>query len=128
MSLPIRIANYLFQAPEKTRELYNSYVNADLLVLLSDIDGLYTADPHQNADAKLIPEVREITEEIRSAGGGRGSLLGTGGMKTKLHAAELCMESGVDMVILNGAAPELIYELTDGKSVGTRFYAKEKQT
>ncbi|MBQ3639294.1 MAG: glutamate 5-kinase [Clostridia bacterium] len=102
-------------------------VNTDLLILLSDIDGLYTADPHRCADAKLIPEVRQITDEVRSLGGGKGSALGTGGMKTKLHAAEICMENGVDMVIMNGADPEMIYELTDGKTVGTRFYAKEKR-
>ena len=102
-------------------------VNADLLILLSDIDGLYTADPHRCADAKLIPEVREITDEIRALGGGKGSALGTGGMKTKLNAAELCMQNGVDMGILNGSDPEKIYDLTEGKSVGTYFYAKEIQ-
>ena len=99
-------------------------VHADLLILLSDIDGLYTADPHKKADARLIPTVTELTDEIRALGGDKGSALGTGGMKTKLRAAEICMNNGVDMAILNGADPEKIYDLTDGRPVGTRFFAK----
>lgn len=99
---------------------------ADLLILLSDIDGLYTADPHKDREAVCIPEVRELTEEIFLLAGGSGTARGTGGMKTKLQAAKLCMEYGVDMVILNGNAPKKIYDLTEGKAVGTRFYAKEK--
>ena len=102
-------------------------INADLLVLLSDIDGLFSDDPHRSKTARLIPEVRDLTDEIRALGGEKGSSLGTGGMKTKLHAAEICMQNGVDMVILNGAKPEKIYDLTDGNAVGTRFYARETQ-
>lgn len=97
---------------------------ADLLVLLSDIDGLYTADPHRVEDAKLIPEVEEITEEIQELAGSKGSALGTGGMVTKLHAAKLCMEAGMDMVIANGSRPTILYDLFDGKKVGTRFLGK----
>ena len=100
-------------------------VNADLLVLLSDIDGLYTADPHKNSNATLIQEVRELTEELLALGGDEGSSLGTGGMKTKLHAAQICGESGCDMVIMNGSTPALLYDLFDGAAVGTRFYAKK---
>ena len=99
---------------------------ADRLVLLSDIDGLYTADPHKDPDAKLIGDVREITPELLALAGGEGSSLGTGGMRTKLHAAELCMTEGCDMVIMNGENPEMLYDLFDGKSVGTLFYAKSK--
>ena len=98
-------------------------IGADRLVLLSDIDGLYTADPHKDRDAKLITEVRELTDEIRALGGGEGSSLGTGGMRTKLHAAEICMQAGCEMVILNGEDPSLLYDLFDGKQVGTRFGA-----
>lgn len=97
---------------------------ADLLILLSDIDGLFTEDPHKSKTATRIPAVYELNEEILSLAGEKGSALGTGGMKTKLQAAKLCMEHGVDMVILNGASPKNIYELTEGKSVGTRFFAK----
>ena len=103
-------------------------VQADLLILLSDIDGLYTADPHRHADAKRIPEVRDLNDEIFAMGGECGSSLGTGGMKTKLHAARICTERGVDMVIMSGAEPARLYDLTDGKPVGTRFFAKEAQS
>ena len=96
-------------------------INADLLVILSDIDGLYTKDPHKYEDAMLISEVNEITEEILSLGGGKGSSLGTGGMATKLHAAEICMESNVDMVIASGVEPDILYDIFEGKAVGTRF-------
>ena len=102
-------------------------VNADRLVLLSDIDGLYTADPHKHPDATLIHEVHSITDEILALGGGEGSALGTGGMKTKLHAASLCMEANCEMVILNGADPMLLYDLFDGKAVGTRFFPQGEQ-
>ena len=101
-------------------------IDADLLILLSDIDGLYTADPHKNKDAKLISEVKAITPEIEALGGGAGSSLGTGGMVTKIRAAKIATKSGCDMIIANGAYPELLYDITDGKSVGTRFYAEEK--
>jgi glutamate 5-kinase len=103
-------------------------VGADLLILLSDIDGLYTADPHKYADAKLIHRVEELSDEIMALAGDAGSALGTGGMKTKLHAAELCFGAGCEMVILNGAEPSLLYDLFDGKQVGTSFFPRgEKQ-
>lgn len=96
-------------------------IRAELLILLSDIDGLYTADPHTDPDARLIPEVTELNEQILSLGGAEGSALGTGGMKTKLNAAGICVAEGCEMVILNGASPALLYDLMDGKAVGTRF-------
>ena len=100
-------------------------VKADMLILLSDIDGLYTADPHKDKNAKLIECVEEITPEILELGGGKGTALGTGGMKTKLHAAQICMEKGCDMIIANGSRPSLLYDLLDGKSVGTKFVCKK---
>ncbi|MBQ9030819.1 MAG: glutamate 5-kinase [Parasporobacterium sp.] len=99
---------------------------AELLVLLSDINGLYTADPHRDKDALLIPEVPELTEEILALAGDKGSALGTGGMKTKLSAARICTEAGCDMIIANGADPALLYDIADGKPVGTRFLAGGK--
>ena len=96
-------------------------VGADLLVLLSDIDGLYTADPHKNPDAVLIRHVSEINDEVRALAGVSGSGLGTGGMITKLHAAELCLGCGCTMVIANGESSEVLYDILDGKDVGTRF-------
>lgn len=98
---------------------------ADLLVLLSDINGLYTADPHKNPDAELISVVEEITPEIEALAGGAGSTLGTGGMATKLSAAHIATEAGVEMVIANGANPLLLYDIVEGKPVGTRFLRKE---
>ncbi len=99
-------------------------VRADLLILLSDIDGLYTADPRVDADATLIPEVKEITPQLQQLAGGAGSGLGSGGMATKLRAAGIVMEAGIDMVIANGEDPALLYELFEGKSVGTRFVGR----
>ena len=96
-------------------------VGADLLVLLSDIDGLFTADPHKDPNAKLIPVVEELTPEIVALAGGKGSEFGTGGMATKLKAARIATCAGVDMVIANGAHPELLYPIVEGKPVGTRF-------
>ncbi len=94
---------------------------AELLVLLTDIDGLYTADPRNDPDAKLIPVVEEITPELLAMAGGKGSALGTGGMATKLHAAELCMAEGISTVIANSDDPEILYDILEGKSVGTLF-------
>ena len=98
-------------------------VKADLLVLLSDIEGLYTADPRKDPQAKLIPVVEEVTPEIEALAGGVGSNLGTGGMATKLRAAKMVTAQGCDMVITNGEHPELLYDIAQGKHVGTRFVA-----
>lgn len=100
-------------------------VKADLLILLSDIDGLYSADPHKDGGAKLIPFVGEITPEIEKIAGGSLSGLGTGGMATKIHAASICMQAGTDMVIANGTRPEAVYDIMDGKDTGTRFSGKK---
>ncbi len=99
-------------------------VKADLLILLSDIDGLFTSDPHKNSDATLISVVSEITDEIRVLAGGEGSAFGTGGMKTKIRAAEISTSKGCDMVIANGENPYVLYDIVEGKSVGTRFLKK----
>ena len=96
-------------------------VSADLLILLSDIDGLFTADPHTDPNAKLISVVSEINDDILALGGDEGSAFGTGGMRTKLHAAQICTEKNCDMIIANGEMPGLLYDLVDGKAVGTRF-------
>lgn len=98
--------------------------NADLLILLSDIDGLYTADPRKDADASLIPIVKEINEDIMNLAGTAGTSRGTGGMITKLNAAQICIDAGIDMIISNGSNPEVLYDIFDGKSVGTRFTKK----
>lgn len=96
---------------------------ADLLVLLSDIDGLFDADPHQNPNARLLPVVETIDDSILALGGGAGSQWGTGGMSTKLSAAQIATAKGCDMIITNGARPEVLYDIVEGKNVGTRFLA-----
>ena len=101
-----------------------SLVGADLLILLSDIDGLYTDDPHKNADAKLIHDVYEISDDIlHMAKGSTGSGVGTGGMATKLVAAQIATASGADMVITNGENVSIVEEFLDGEQVGTLFHA-----
>lgn len=99
-------------------------VDADLLVLLSDIDGLYTADPRKDPHAVLIPKVTKLDDSILALAGVSGTNQGTGGMVTKLHAAKICLECGCDMVIANGHDPENLYAILDGKAVGTRFTNK----
>ena len=100
-------------------------VQADLLILLSDINGLYTADPHTHPDAKLISVVEHITPEMEAAAGGAGSRQGTGGMITKLGAAKMATSHGVPMIIANGEDPTRLYDIVDGVTVGTLFLAKE---
>lgn len=99
-------------------------LHADLLILLTDIDGLYTANPRENPEAKLIPVVEELTPEIIASAGGKGSSIGTGGMQTKLIAARMVMDAGCDMVIAQGENPAILYDILDGASVGTRFIGK----
>ena len=99
---------------------------ADLLILMSDINGLYDADPKTHPDAKLLHRVSEITPEILEMAGGAGSWRGTGGMATKLTAARIAMESGCDMVITNGARMEDLYGIVAGEDIGTRFLAIKK--
>ena len=100
-------------------------VKADLLVLLSDIDGLFTADPHKDTNAKLISRVENIDEKILALGGDKGSMLGTGGMQTKLRAAQITTTAGCDMIIANGSNPSALYDIFDGKDIGTRFCAEK---
>ncbi len=97
---------------------------ADLLVLLSDIDGLYSADPKTHPEAKLLHRVCALTPEILEMAGGAGTWRGTGGMATKLSAARIAMDAGCDMVITNGARPEQLYDIVLGRDIGTRFLAK----
>ena len=100
-------------------------VGSDLFVVLTDIDGLYTSDPRHDESAEFIREVREITEEMLDGAGGGGTELATGGMATKLSAAKIAMDAGVDMIIVNGQNPAVIYDAVDGEPVGTRFIAKK---
>lgn len=100
-------------------------VNADALIILTDIDGLYDDNPNENEDAKLISQVDKITDELIAVAGGHGSRFSTGGMVTKLHAAQIAMDAGIDTIVMNGAAPESIYKALDGKQIGTFFTGKK---
>ncbi len=97
---------------------------ANLLVILSDVDGLYSADPHKNEGAELLQRVHGMPEALFALAGDEGSSLGTGGMKTKLKAAQICVEKGCDMVIANGNNPPLLYDIVEEKEGNyTRFFA-----
>ncbi len=96
-------------------------VQADLLINLSDVDGLFDRNPKEHPDAQLIPVVREISDALQSIAGGAGTSRGTGGMRAKLDAAAICRDAGVPMVIANGANPDILYDIVAGAQVGTRF-------
>lgn len=98
-------------------------VEADLLVMLSDIDGLYSADPKIEKNAKIISTVNEITPQIETIARGAGTSFSTGGMVTKLMAVKICRETNIDTIIMNGRDPASLYELFDGKEIGTYFIA-----
>ena len=101
------------------------FCGASKLVIFSDIDGLYDGNPQENPDAKLISRVEDITEELKSVASGSGSNRGTGGMITKLEAAEYATSHGIDVLITNGKKPEQLYDIVEHKKVGTLFVAKE---
>ena len=100
-------------------------VQADKLILLSDIDGLYTADPHTDPDAELIAVAHCVDDNLLALAGGSAGKLGTGGMLTKLEAAKICLSCGCDMIISNGNNPANLFDILDGKSVGTTFTEKK---
>ncbi len=99
---------------------------AELLVNLSDINGLYSADPRKDPSAELISEVRSVTDDIMALAGGAGTALGTGGMATKLKAAKIVCDAGIPMIIMNGGEPSKLYSALAGNRVGTYFYEKER--
>ena len=105
--------------------LVSSLIEADILIILSDIDGLYSDNPRVNPNAKMFKWIDEITDEIENCAGDAGSSLGTGGMITKIRAAKIAVSSGTNMVIANGSDPHIISDILDGKDVGTWFKATE---
>ncbi|MBR5218335.1 MAG: glutamate 5-kinase [Clostridia bacterium] len=98
---------------------------ADLLILLTDIDGLYDSDPRDNPDAKLIGRVEKIDESVFAMAGNKERKMGTGGMTTKIRAAQIATEKGINMIVANGENPEILYEIFDGKEKGTLFAAEK---
>jgi glutamate 5-kinase len=101
-------------------------ISADLLILLSDIDGLYDADPKKEQKAEIIRTVKTITPDLEKLASGAGTLFGTGGMVTKISAAKICQEAGIDTLITNGNDPAIIFDVLEGKEVGTHFVARNK--
>jgi glutamate 5-kinase len=101
-------------------------INADLLIILSDIDGFYDCDPKKNSCSKMISVIEEITPEIEKCAGGEGTERGTGGMVTKLIAAQIANSAGVNMILTNGSNPEILIDIINGKEIGTFFKAKKK--
>lgn len=101
--------------------IVSSLINADLLIILSDIDGFYDSDPRINKNANIIREIHEITKELEECAGDAGSSLGTGGMSTKINAAKRTISAGVDMVVADGEDPYIIREILKGENIGTLF-------
>lgn len=102
-------------------------VGADLLIIMSDIEGLYDKNPREHKDAKLISRVNDITDKIENYAQGAGTDLGTGGMATKIRAAKIANSHGIDMLIINGTRAENLYDVIDGKIIGTLFAAKDRE-
>lgn len=99
-------------------------IKGDLLIILSDIDGFYDSDPRHNEDSKMIKEIYEVNKELEEFAGGAGSSQGTGGMKTKLAAAKVALDAGVNMILTNGKDPEILFDILEGQDVGTLFINK----
>ncbi len=117
--------NRVFGDNDTLSAMVGELVNADLLIILSDIDGFYDCDPRKNNCSKLISVIKEITPEIEQCAGGVGSSRGTGGMVTKLTAAKIATCAGIDMVIANGEDPNVILQIVDGEDIGSVFLHKE---
>lgn len=121
----IAVEELVFGDNDNLSAIVAKLVEADALIIITDIDGLYENDPKIYPDARIIPEVSEITDKIREIAGGRGSTRGTGGMITKIAAADLAVSSGISTIILNGDSPSNLYKILDGRQVGTMFTAKK---
>ncbi len=118
-----QIEGYRFGDNDTLSATVAELVEADLLILLTDIDGLYTSSPKENSDAKLILEVEEITKEVKALAGGAGSHLGTGGMLTKILAAEIAKACNIQTVVASGEQIEILREILRGETIGTWFKA-----
>lgn len=116
--------NHTFGDNDTLSAIVSSLVKADLLILLSDIDGFYNDDPNLNKDAKLIHEVYEISNDIKNSAKGVISNKGTGGMATKINAAKICLDSNINMIIAHGQNPQILYQILKGEQIGTLFHRK----
>ncbi len=116
-----------FSENDTLSAIVSKLIKADLLIILSDIDGFYDSDPRTNPDSHLIRVIDEITPEIERFAGGKGTLLGTGGMQTKLKAARIATAAGVNMVLANGSDPSIIVDILNGEFRGTLFKARKTE-
>ncbi len=120
----IESAERLFGDNDKLSAVVSVLCKADKLIIMSDIDGFYDRDPRLYKDASLISRIEEITDEVYELAGGAGSRRGTGGMKTKLQAADLATSNGIDTIVMNGQNTDGLYDIVEGRKVGTLFVAK----
>ena len=116
--------NHTFGDNDTLSAIVSTLVKADLLILLSDIDGFYNDDPNLNKNAKLIHEVFEISNEVKNSAKGVISNKGTGGMATKINAAKICLDANINMIIAHGKNPEILYQILKGDQIGTLFHRK----
>ena len=123
----VAVEEIVFGDNDNLSAIVAKLIGADGLIILSDIDGLFSGNPRKDDDAVLIPVVDKITEDIEKIAGGRGSSRGTGGMITKVHAAKAAGEAGIPTVIMNGANPDDIYRVIEGRQIGTIFVPSGKE-
>lgn len=116
--------NHSFGDNDTLSAIVSTLIKADLLILLSDIDGFYDDDPNINKNAKLIHEVNEISAEVKTSAKGVISNKGTGGMTTKINAANICLDAHINMIIAAGQNPQILYQILKGEQIGTFFYRK----
>lgn len=120
----VAVEEIVFGDNDSLSAIVGRLINADALLILTDTNGLYNKDPNEDENAKIIPVVETITEGLFEIAGGKGSKFGTGGMITKLQAAQIATEAGIDTIVMNGSEPENIYRVLEGHQVGTFFVAK----
>ena len=120
----VAVEEIVFGDNDSLSAIVAKLIKADALLILTDIDGLYDKDPHKDEDARIIPVVEEITEHLFEIAGGKGSKFGTGGMITKLQAAQIATEVGIPTIVMNGGDSDNIYRVLEGHQVGTFFTAK----
>lgn len=120
----IAVEEIVFGDNDSLSAIVAKLIQADALLILTDIDGLYDRNPKEDEFARIIPVVEQITEGLFEIAGGRGSKFGTGGMITKLQAAQIATESGISTIVMNGQNPENIYKVLEGHQVGTFFVAR----
>ena len=124
----VAIEEILYGDNDSLSAIVAKLIKADALLILTDIDGLYDGNPKEDEYARIIPVVDEITPELFQIAGGKGSKFGTGGMVTKLQAAQISTEAGIDTIVMSGMEPENIYKALEGHQVGTFFAAKKQQS